>query len=148
MQITVNLTGLDAIKSQFAKLGKAPQQALAVTAEKVEDYIQSQIGKHAKTGAMERSLTKKRVTDGWVIGHDPRVAPYAQFVHDGTRPHLIKPKPGNGKKSLRWAIGGRFIFARSVKHPGTKPDLWMNRAAALAPQIFAAQLNAMINAQG
>ena len=174
MILNVNLTGIDAVRSQFAKLGKAPQQALAVTAEKVEDYIQSQIGTHAKTGALERSLSKKRIPGGWEIGHDSRVAPYARFVHDGTRPHVIFPKgaslttqrelfgingtqrgrtadgklkamPGGRKLVLRWAMGGRFIYAQYVNHPGNKPDKWMDRAAALAPNIFRAALEAQLS---
>ena len=165
MILNVKIEGLDAIRSQFARLGKAPAQALAVTAEKVEDYIQSQLGRHAKTGALERSLGKKRIPGGWEVGHDSRVAPYARFVHDGTRPHLILPKGGTyfsykdidggsvkkgikkggqTKTMLRWAIGGRFIFARSVKHPGNKPDKWMERAAAQAPNIFRKALEAQL----
>jgi hypothetical protein len=140
MILNVNVTGLDAIRSQFAKLGKAPEQALAITAEKVEDYIQGQIGRHAKTGALERSLGKKRIPGGWEIGHDSRVAPYARFVHDGTRPHLILPKK---KKALRWPVNGRFVFSKKgVKHPGNKPDKWMERAAAQAPIIFRKALEA------
>ena len=142
MILNVKIEGLDAIRSQFARLGKAPAQALAVTAEKVEDYIQSQLGRHAKTGALERSLGKKRIPGGWEVGHDSRVAPYARFVHDGTRPHLILP---NKKKALRWPVNGSFRFSKKgVKHPGTEPDKWMERAAAQAPNIFRKALEAQL----
>ena len=142
MNITIDLTGIEGIRAQFAKLGNAPQQALAVTAEKVEDYVQSQIGKHAKTGKLEQSLGKTRIPGGWEIGHDSRTAPYARFVHDGTKPHLIFPSK---KKALRWAGGGLFHFAKVVHHPGNKPDKWMDRAAAQAPIIFKAQIERLLS---
>lgn len=141
MMLTVNLSGIEAVREQFAKLGKAPAQALAITAEKVEDYVQSQIGKHAKTGKLEQSLGKTRIPGGWEVGHDSRVAPYARFVHDGTKPHVIVPK---NKKSLRWAGGGVFHFAKKVKHPGNQPDKWMDRAAAQAPLIFKAEIERLL----
>ena len=141
MKISINLTGIDAVREQFKKLGALPQQALDRTAELVEDYIQTQIGPHAKTGTLERSLGKTRIPNGWEIGHDSRVAPYARFVHDGTKPHLIFP---NKKKMLRWAGGGVFHFAKVVHHPGNKPDRWMDRASAQAPNIFKAEIERLL----
>ena len=144
MNITIDLTGIDGIRAQFAKLGNAPAQALAITAEKVEDYVQSQIGRHAKTGKLEQSLGKARIPGGWEVGHDSRVAPYARFVHDGTRPHLIFPRRDGGKKALRWAGGGLFHFAKFVHHPGNRPDKWMDRASAQAPIIFRAEIERLL----
>jgi hypothetical protein len=109
MRITIDLRGIEGVREQFARLGNAPQHALDVTAEKLEDFIQAQIGPHAKTGMLERSLGKVRIPAGWEIGHDSRVAPYARFVHDGTKPHLIFPSK---KKALRWAGGGCFTLPR------------------------------------
>jgi hypothetical protein len=51
-------------------------------------------------------------------------APYAGFVINGTPPHIIRAK-GN---ALRFEIGGRVVFARSVNHPGTKPNDFFSRA--------------------
>lgn len=42
---------------------------------------------------------------------------YARWVELDTKPHLIKPKY---RKALRWAGPNGFVFARVVKHPGTK----------------------------
>lgn len=144
MRLSVEVSGIARIREDFARLAKAPAKALDVTAVQVEDYIQSQIGKHAKTGVLERSLGKKRIPGGWEIGHDSRVAPYARFVHDGTKPHVIMARK---KKSLRWAAGGKFFFAKRAKHPGTKPDKWMDRAAAMAPNLFRAALEVQIAKQ-
>lgn len=70
------------------------------------------------------------------------LAPYAPFVHDGTRPHLILPR---AKQALRWVKNGKFVFARKVHHPGTKPDQFLYEAGTAAVPainlIFARALN-------
>jgi hypothetical protein len=57
---------------------------------------------------------------------------YAVFVHEGTRPHLILPK---SKRALYWE-GARHPV-RSVQHPGTRENRFLNRMVKLAePQII------------
>lgn len=51
---------------------------------------------------------------------------YAIFVHEGTKPHTIEPRTA---ESLRFKIGNRWVFAKRVEHPGTKPNKFMDRAA-------------------
>jgi hypothetical protein len=48
---------------------------------------------------------------------------YAQFVHDGTDPHVIRPK---SKKALFWP-GAASPF-KKVNHPGTKPQPFITDA--------------------
>lgn len=69
------------------------------------------------TGQLEQSI-------GWHGNNNGTAtvfanAKYAPFVEFGTRPHVIRPKPG--RNGLRFSIGGRFIVRRSVNHPGSKP---------------------------
>jgi len=45
----------------------------------------------------------------------------------GTRPHVILPK---NKQALRFFVGGKEVFARSVKHPGTPGLGFLDRARA------------------
>lgn len=45
-------------------------------------------------------------------------APYSMYVEAGTRPHIIRAK---NAKALRFEIGGRVVFAKQVRHPGTQP---------------------------
>lgn len=54
-------------------------------------------------------------------------ADYALFVHEPTRPHLIRPKNPGGV--LRFQVGGRTVFARLVHHPGTKGRPFLRNAA-------------------
>ena len=53
-------------------------------------------------------------------------APYAAAVHDGTRPHVIRPRNGT---HLKFEVGGRTVFAKSVHHPGTKARPFLRNAA-------------------
>lgn len=46
--------------------------------------------------------------------------PYAKYVIDGTRPHIIRPVAA---RALHWYSGdGRQHFAKVVHHPGNKPN--------------------------
>lgn len=43
--------------------------------------------------------------------------------HEGTRPHAILP---DRHKALRFSNSGRMVYARSVMHPGTKPNRYLS----------------------
>jgi len=132
--IAVDVSGTDEVRAKLRRIGpELARLALASTVVQVEDYVEQEVGKHSKTGALFQSIYKREVADGWEVGHDPQRAAHAVFVHWGTRPHRIEPKD---KKALRWAAGNRFAFAKGVNHPGYKGDPWLVRAAQLAPAIF------------
>lgn len=67
-----------------------------------------------------------------IVGAD---VPYALFVHEGTRPHVIKPKKGKflafrwpgAPKNMGRLPDGR-VLARVVHHPGTKPNRFLTNA--------------------
>jgi hypothetical protein len=48
--------------------------------------------------------------------------PYAIYVHEGTRPHVILPLR---KRALYWP--GAAHPVRSVQHPGSKPNRFLER---------------------
>lgn len=133
MKINAQVSGTETARRELLRIGAMPKQALAVAAEGVEEYVAEQAARHNQTGALVQSVYLRRAGEAWDIGHDGQRAPHALFVHWGTRPHKIAPKK---KGVLRWGAGGIFHFARSVNHPGNKPDPWMTRAAALAPRLF------------
>lgn len=66
-----------------------------------------------------RTFTLRSV---YTIGSDVE---YADMVHGGTKPHIIRPKT---KQVLRFKVGGKTVFARVVKHPGTKARPFLDRA--------------------
>lgn len=53
-------------------------------------------------------------------------AKYAAAVHDGSGPHIIRARR---KQALKFEIGGKVVLARSVRHPGTRPNPWLVNAA-------------------
>lgn len=60
-------------------------------------------------------------------------APHAPFVVNGTPPHTIEARPG---RYLRFMVSGVTLFRRKVRHPGTKPNRFPDRAARRAqPEI-------------
>lgn len=56
--------------------------------------------------------------------------PYALFVHEGTRPHDIRPK--NASVLAFTARDGTQVFTKLVHHPGTKPQRWLAKALPAA----------------
>lgn len=47
---------------------------------------------------------------------------YALMHHEGTKPHMIYPDKA---RVLRFTSGSRIIYAREVRHPGTKPNRYL-----------------------
>jgi hypothetical protein len=55
---------------------------------------------------------------------------YINYEHDGTRPHIIRPRR---RKALRYpGPGGAPIFRGQVHHPGTTGTFFLTRALPLA----------------
>lgn len=52
--------------------------------------------------------------------------PATIYVVYGTRPHQIRPRRQGGV--LRFTVGGVVVYARSVSHPGTRPNRFMIEA--------------------
>jgi hypothetical protein len=133
---------------RYKVVGQASQEA--VRAAKSGGRFKNQTG-HLR-GTISR--ISQRVIGRTVWGGFEAQAKYASFVEFGTKPHDILPlnycvKRGRpisritGKRvsvphgvgrghALRFYIGGRAIFARRVRHPGTRPDPFMQPATILA----------------
>lgn len=58
--------------------------------------------------------------------------PIAMFVHEGTRPHIIRPR--NAKVLRYWLGSGAVVFAMKVNHPGTRPNRFLVDNLRLALQ--------------
>jgi hypothetical protein len=79
------------------------------------------------TGRLRSSIRVERRSflgfrSRWTIGSDVE---YADMVHDGTRPHIIRPRRA---KALRFRVGGQVVFAKVVRHPGTRARPFLDRA--------------------
>ena len=131
----IELTGANEIRAAFAALvPRLQEKALAKLAGAIHKEVQEGADAHPRTGALLQSVRLTRDGEGWRIFHDLQRAPYAPFVHWGTRPHTIRPK---SRKALRWPSGNGFVFAKLANHPGYKGDAYMVRAVDNAPRHFA-----------
>lgn len=116
--------------------------AMLVSCRKVQDTAQDKAVHlfRSRTGMLV-AATEMSVTEGGDNGIEGRVfiddslVPYGKFVHEGTKPHIIRRK---NKKVLRWPVedGTGFRFAREVHHPGTKPDQFVYKAADMRRQYI------------
>lgn len=67
------------------------------------------------TGQLAANIRARREGLFWTV---EAFAPYALFVHEGTKPHEIAAK---NAKVLRFpSSGGMVTFAQKVNHPGTE----------------------------
>lgn len=66
-----------------------------------------------------------------VVGGVENNAEYAAAVHDGTEARTIRPR---NKKALKFKIGSRVVFARSVRLPRRQGRPWLRDAARAVAQ--------------
>lgn len=52
-------------------------------------------------------------------------ARYAGWVHDGTKPYIIRPRK---KKALKFTVAGETFIVKKVRHPGIRAQPWLRRA--------------------
>ena len=80
-----------------------------------------------KTGNLKKDIQvfDDRIENLEIEIGNTRLAPYAKFVHDGTAPHVIKPKK---MKALANVKTGQ-MFGKKVNHPGTKANPYLLNAA-------------------
>lgn len=103
---------------------QAARDELRVFARQVEN--RAKILAPVDTGRLRSSIRSSQGT----VGGNPSAriesnVDYAAMVHDGTRPHVIRPRR---KRALRFQVGGRIVFATRVNHPGTRPRPFLTRA--------------------
>lgn len=123
-----------------------------------------------RTGELRRSIVARFLSDTgasveWEILSPAR---YSKFIEEGTRPHDIWPKAGHGLKgplrsgqtrratgkgphehivgrgqALRFMVGGRWVFARMVHHPGAAADPYMSQAYTKGFAVLVRELETM-----
>lgn len=111
-----------------ADIGIALENATREIAERVSQIARGLAPK--KTGTYMRGIIKRQLGGKkWMI---VATAPHSIFVELSTRPHIIRPVRA---KTLRFETRGKTIFASYVRHPGTRGQHVMKRAAAYARQF-------------
>ena len=86
-------------------------------------YASAFYGAPWKTGWLAQSIVK-RIEDS--EAYIEALAPHAKYVVEGTAPHEIRPV---NSSVLAFQVAGRMVFTPIVRHPGTKPNPFMQRAA-------------------
>ena len=147
--MTVRVTGVPGLRARLEgiKPSAALMRNLALRA-----VAEQKILVPRKTGNLGRSIGIGSVTA--TSAETIAAAGYAAHVELGTRPHLIVPK---ARKALRFAVGGNarlsgsprkgapVIFAKRVRHPGTRAKPYMlpgaQRAVAAIRDIIVSLWN-------
>lgn len=108
-----------------------------------------------RTGATRNSIVGQVTDTGKGAEGHVDVGENAARLATGTAPHVItagERKVSGGRDAagrflkgstrpgmLRFQVGGQTVFARSVNHPGTRPDPYLDQAAEAAGEdLFAA----------
>lgn len=129
----------------LSTLSGEAQKATRATAENAREHIASGAywtNRSSKTGQSFTVDTDPEAL-GATLSSNSKVA---RFLEAGTKPHLIRPRlaagfvgpaqsgqgrGGRGRSVLRFVpAGGGVVFARVVKHPGTKPRFYIAAEAA------------------
>lgn len=143
----------DLSKIDPAKIEAAVKKALEESAKKAQKELEST----ASTWRHRPSFVVVPVADGLVIGTDDEIY---EFVDQGTRAHLIKPRrakrlkffTGGSPKTSPGVIGSRSgspgsqgpIYAKGVRHPGTKARGFTEKISAKRQAELPALINAAI----
>jgi len=89
-----------------------------------------------KTGKFAKGIqfkTYERGTGGQMELRITDPQPLGKWIRGGTRPHIIVPVRA---KCLHFFVKGREVFTKRVYHPGTKPNLYHERALKrIIPEI-------------
>lgn len=122
--ISVKIENANAIKRMF---DRAPAIATAEISGAVKDATfeisrQTKLEVPVDTGKLRQHI---EVSIHPMSGTITPLQKYALTVHEGTKPHTILPK---NKPFLAFKSKGKWIYAKKVRHPGTKANPFMDRA--------------------
>lgn len=124
IEVTVTKSGLDlGDLALFVSEEMLPQ----IISDLADICFESMIkGAPVRSGRLLMSIVKE--VNGLTATVGPTV-PYAPFVSLGTAPHQILPKTASVLAFPGNTLSGT-VFAKSVQHPGTKPNPYAENAAA------------------
>lgn len=127
-ELKLTIENYDFLKKAFDKapqiaadeMGKLVQKAARdITAEAIR---QAPVNKQAGGGNLRQSIRYRPTSKVSAIVE--ATAKYASAVHEGTRPHEIRAV---NKKVLADKRRG-IIFGKVVRHPGTRPNPFLQKA--------------------
>lgn len=132
----------------YIRQGNGPvMRDMSVRAERVQAAAKRQV-RLGHVGGGERNANKRAVlrpnlrntivkrvvrgTDGNPSVLVGSASPIALLHHEGTRPHIIRPR--NARVLVFWSMrgGAHMVFAKQVNHPGTRPNRYLTDNLHLA----------------
>ena len=134
--MSVSIKGIPELQTRLSRLKPSPElmRELGLSAIREQKQLVPR-----KTGNLGRSIGLGSITPTAVVTR--ATAAYAAFVEFGTKAHTIVPRVrkalrfapgGSGRLSGAPRSGGPVVFARRVRHPGTKPHPFMVPGARAA----------------
>lgn len=138
MEIKVNMD-THGLEQAFAKKGAAINGKIDQLTSQIVDVLQLWITDSAprgKTGRLKASVQKQKFGSRGLVFVSKAIAPYAFYVLEGTKPHKIVAKH---KGALR--VPGFGVF-KSVQHPGTKANPFVDKGATKAQGEIQQKINA------
>jgi len=141
--LKIRLIGLDETQKWFEKKGVGLRAEISTvvrqTASEYRDSLRSDLTR--RTGALQRSVSMIEENPfKFVVGSPLK---YARFVEFGTRPHMIYPR--RAKALHFFTREGKEVFAKRVRHPGTRPTfIWKNQLK-IAMKTLRSRLERIIN---
>lgn len=123
VQIAIEVKGLETLKKALKQapelVGKEVQKALSLATTKTQASARKEAP--VRTGNLRRHIDFTLKPFKGIVESK---AEYGIYVHQGTRPHIITPSK---KKALYWKEAPHPV--KSVRHPGTKANPFMERGA-------------------
>lgn len=142
--ITVDISAIrKAHKRLLAETNTAIARAAVSAGEFAVNHVKAHPTFRPRTHNLQNSTDWRvvRIRGGRVI-RIRNSAKYAHAIDLGARPHKIRARR---RKALRFVVGGRVLFRRSVNHPGNRPYRFLYRATFAAGRILQQDLaHAMI----
>jgi hypothetical protein len=126
------------LEQAFAKKGAAVNGKINTLTSQIVDVLQLWISNEAprKTGKLKASVKKETYGSRGLVFLSKSIAPHWVYVLFGTRAHIIRAKH---KKALK--VPGWGVF-KSVQHPGTKANPFVDKGAAKAQGDIQRKINA------
>jgi hypothetical protein len=126
------------LEQAFAKKGAAVNGKINELTSQMVDVLELWIKNEAprKTGRLKSSVQKQKFGSRGLVFVSKAIAPYAFYVLEGTKPHKIVAKH---KGALR--VPGFGVF-KSVQHPGTKANPFVDKGAQRAQGEIQQKINA------
>lgn len=144
-EVIIKIKGLDKLRKAISKSPQTVHVELSKAIKTSVNIIRPLMRREipVRSGKLSRNVFAQSKGLIGVVGPDLKATPYAWFVHEGTRPHMIRP---SSKKALSWK--GALHPVRSVRHPGTKKNPFVDRTADRARepvnQIFGNAINKIV----